>query len=316
MNLLNQSFAENLFKMSMKSMQCQLNKLYVLNDILNFLFSAVMIPPSRPSVTRLSDESVMVRWSVPSNEGLVIQFFKIQYRMLGDPAKKIARSQWMTANEDIPPNLRSYEVENLKPDHFYRFRIAAVYSNNDNKLGNTSGKFHLQRGAQLDPARSHLIAPKLQRIEPVSETAIVLHWQFPAVHAVNAVDGFIVHYRPATTAGEYSKVTVDGMAARHFKIDHLEPGTAYEFKLQSFTSSAASEFSVILTGKTLKPSTPAPITPSVIAASESAQSSSSLLPLIAGAAGGGALLLVLLILGCVLLKRRKKARDGKNNYIY
>lgn len=79
-----------------------------------------MIPPSRPIVTRLKDESVMVRWSVPSNEGLPIQFFKVQYRMLGDEAKKIARSQWKTANEDIPPHVRSYQVDNLKPDNIYK----------------------------------------------------------------------------------------------------------------------------------------------------------------------------------------------------
>lgn len=41
-----------------------------------------MIPPSQPHVTRLSDESVMVRWSVEANNGLPIKFFKIQYRDL------------------------------------------------------------------------------------------------------------------------------------------------------------------------------------------------------------------------------------------
>lgn len=79
-----------------------------------------MIPPSKPIVTRLTDESVMVRWSVLSNEGLPIQFFKVQYRMVSDPAKKGPRSQWKTANEDIPPHVRSYEVDSLKPDHIYR----------------------------------------------------------------------------------------------------------------------------------------------------------------------------------------------------
>jgi brother of ihog len=134
--------------------------------------------------------------------------------------------------------------------YFNRFRIAAVYSNNDNKLGNTSGKFHLQRGAQLGPAKSSLVAPTLTRIEPAAETAIIIHWEFPQ-RPPNPVDGFYAYYRASTSAGEYAKATIDGMAARHFKIDHLEAGTAYEFKLQSFTSSAASDFSAILTGKTL-----------------------------------------------------------------
>ncbi|XP_059619791.1 interference hedgehog isoform X2 [Phlebotomus argentipes] len=271
----------------------------------------VMIPPSRPSVTRLSDESVMVRWTVPSEEGLPIQFFKVQYRMLGDPARKITRTQWMTCSEDIPPHVRSYEVQGLKPDQLYRFRIAAVYSNNDNKLGNTSGKFHLQKASQLSVAKSHLAAPNLQKVDGVTETAIMLYWAFPA-NPPTPIDGFYIHFRPASTAGEYSKATVDGMSIRHFLMDYLEPGTAYEFKLQSFTSSAASEFSSILTGKTLKPMPAPTVTPSVVAASESSPNTSSNLPLIASAAGAGFLLLLVIIALCVCLKKRKKSQtdDG------
>lgn len=209
-----------------------------------------MIPPSRPNVTRLSDESVMVRWSVTSDEGLPIQFFKVQYRMIGNANNSITRGQWMTSSEDIPPHVRSYEVKELKPDHFYRFRIAAVYSNNDNKLGNISGKFHLQRASQLSPAKSHLVVPILQRVEGVSETEIRFVWSLPN-HIGTAIEGFYSYFRPASTAGEYSKATIDGMDTREFTLTHLEPGTSYEFKLQSFTASAASDFSAILTGKTL-----------------------------------------------------------------
>lgn len=293
-----------------------------------------MIPPSRPSVTRLSDEKVMVRWSVPSREGLAIQFFKVQYRMLGDAAKKVQRSQWMTSNEDIPSQVRMYEVDNLKPDHFYRFRIAAVYSNNDNKLSNVSAKFLLQRGSQLGPSKSHLFAPNLTRVEPISETAVVLHWLFPAKPS-SPVDGFYAYYRLASTAGEYSKETVDGMHTRHFKIDHLEPGTAYEFKLQSFTSSAASDFVAIITGKTLskslhfgvenwdevnlsifkisEPSTPPSLLPDEAVTPAVADKPRSYFALIAGAAGGGSLILLAIILGCVCMKRRRHLQnDGKS----
>lgn len=210
-----------------------------------------MIPPSKPNVTRLSDESVMVRWSASSDDdGLPIQFFKVQYRMLGNASGSTTRGQWMTSSEDIPPHVRSYEVKDLKPDHYYRFRIAAVYSNNDNKLGLASGKFHLQKASQLNPAKSHLAVPTLQKVEGISETAINLFWSFPN-HPATSVDGFYAYFRPASTAGEYSKATIDGMFERQFRLEHLEPGTAYEFKLQSFTASAASDFSAILTGKTI-----------------------------------------------------------------
>lgn len=217
-----------------------------------------MIPPSSPSVTRLADDKVMVRWSVPTTKAahLQIQFFKVQFRILGDITKTVPRSIWMTSNEDISAQVNMYEVENLKPDHYYRFRIAAVYSNNDNKLSEVSAKFLLQRRSQLDPHKSNLIAPNLTSVEAISQTAVMLHWYMPTGGSGRqpsspTVDGFYAYYRPASTAGEYSKATVDGMHARRFKIDKLEPGTAYEFKLQSFTAAAASGFLAILTGKTL-----------------------------------------------------------------
>jgi len=96
-----------------------------------------MIPPSRPNITRLSDSSVMVRWGVPLNDGLPIQFFKVQYREMtrtgngrrrggGSGARSRGPSpgkgsRWMTNNEDIPPHIRSYEVNGLETDHTYRY---------------------------------------------------------------------------------------------------------------------------------------------------------------------------------------------------
>lgn len=226
---------------------------FFLTTIITYFFNLPytdMIPPTKPNVTRLADDKVMVRWSVSPKLSLPILFFKLQYRMLGDINNTTSRAiRWQTANEDIQPDVNMYEVDGLKPDHFYRFRIAAVYSNNDHRLSNVSARFLLQRGTNL----SHLVAPNLTRVEPISETAVVLHWLFPASPA-NPVDGFYAYYRPASTAGEYFKATVDGMSKREYRIENLEPGTAYEFKLQSFTKVAASDFIAIVNGRTMSKS--------------------------------------------------------------
>lgn len=228
----------------------KINELMTNPPLSFFLLSAIMVPPTRPNVTRLSDDKVMVRWSVPPHDSLPILFFKVQYRLLGETPKPTKRSQWMTSNDDIPPNVYMYEVEGLKPSNFYRFRIAAVYSNNDNQLSNVSKNFWLFTHGDLDSKNSHLPAPNLTSVEPISETSVVLHWTLPEHNQID-VDGFYAYFRPASTAGEYSKATIDGMDKRSFQIDNLEPGTAYEFKLQSYTSSAASDFMAIITGKTL-----------------------------------------------------------------
>ncbi|SPP89193.1 interference hedgehog isoform X2 [Drosophila guanche] len=312
-----------------------------------------MVPPSRPNVTRLADDAVMLRWNVPRNDGLAINFFKVQYRMLGDSFRKIPRENWQTTNENIPygywkpmrgrdrhdrererdrdqqqheaavgPKNFTSSVTGLRPDRYYRFRIVAVYSNNDNKEGNTSLKFFLERGV----AKSNLPVPDLGDVEPYSESAVLLHWTLAAAAASatataagspadGSIDGYYAYYRPTDSAGEYLKATVDGGHTRRFKIDMLRPGTAYEFKLQTFNAHAASEFSAIRQARTKKLNEPtaSPTTPLMVPANQGKPSQSSLYPVIAGAAGGGLLLLIATVVACLCLRRRKSSQPEDEN---
>ncbi|KAJ8938581.1 hypothetical protein NQ318_013635 [Aromia moschata] len=210
-----------------------------------------MVPPSKPTISRLSDESVTVRWSVPDNDGLPIKFFKVQYREVGpansnDPHRGKA-SRWKTTNADIAPNIQAFDITNLKPDHIYRFRIAAVYSNDDNKLSENSDKFHLRR---LDfDNKIPLPIPRLVETETVNETAIKVYWEYAKTDHVS-VDGFYISYMSASTAGDYIKATVDGEHVREYVITHLQPDTIYDIKLQSFNSKFASDFSPIMNAST------------------------------------------------------------------
>lgn len=60
------------------------------------------------------------------------------------------------------------------------------------------------------------------------------------------IDGFLISYQSASTAGEYMKATVDGESVNSYIITHLQPDTVYDIKIQSFTTKSASEFSPIL----------------------------------------------------------------------
>lgn len=77
---------------------------------------------------------------------------------------------------------------------------------------------------------------------------LIFMWQYNASEPM--VEGFYVYYRSTSSAGDYIKSTVEGEDVRSHVISHLQPDTAYDFKLQSFTVEAASEFSEILTQKT------------------------------------------------------------------
>ncbi|KAI5697222.1 interference hedgehog-like [Diaphorina citri] len=209
--------------------------------------NVVMIPPTRPNITRLSDKSVMVRWSVPPNNGLPIQFFKVQYKEIGNKHSR-KTNRWMTSNEDIPSHIRSYEIQGLETNQTYRFRIAAVYSNNDNKLSPNSAKFHLHKGSNTNKNRPK--PPSLTETQAISPSVIELHWEY-LNSVLSPVDGFYIYYRASSNAGEYVKSTVEGQDVRSFNITHLQPNTPYEIKLQSFTVGSASDFSSILISRTL-----------------------------------------------------------------
>lgn len=208
---------------------------------------------SKPNITRLNDESVMVKWSVvpSSTDGsLPIQFFKVQYMMVPSEQKhkgQKSNEDWITLNEDIPPHLRSYEIHHLKLDHHYKFRISAVYSNNDNKQSPIR-RFHLKRVKQNSKAA--LPVPNDIQISPVSETEVTVRWSIPEPYQ-HHFGGFYISYRPTTSADEYSIVSAEGPHKRHILIKHLEPGMNYEFKIQSFSSLTASEFSAIVMGRTM-----------------------------------------------------------------
>ncbi|XP_073980733.1 interference hedgehog-like isoform X3 [Rhodnius prolixus] len=267
----------------------------------------LMVPPTRPNITRLSDKSVMVRWCVPPNPGLPIQFFKVQYQDLDASGKS---SRWMTSNEDIQPHIRSYEVDGLSTDHHYRFRIAAVYSNNDNKLGRNSAKFHLQRG--LPSNKNPLYPPALTHTEAVTPTSIRIHWEYLNSVLV-PVDGFYVYYRATTSAGDYIKATVEGQNARTYVITHLQPDTAYDIKVQSFTVGAASEFSSVVVQKTQRePNATIAPNPEVIGVSSlgaTDKSSHGQLYLVLGAVFTG-LTLLLSLAGAICICYRRSVAHG------
>ncbi|CAG2106312.1 unnamed protein product [Medioppia subpectinata] len=200
-----------------------------------------MVPPTKPEVTRLSEDSVMVRWDVPHNDGLPIRFFKVQYREM--TAKG---SDWNTVDDDIAPHILSYAVNGLTTGAKYRFRIAAVYSNNDNKLGPNSIKFTLFKDP---PMKKPLNGPVIIHAEPVSPSAITMKWDYYDIDSV-AIEGFFIYYRASISAGDYLKVTAIGANTRSHIITHLLPDTTYDIKMQCFNVAGTSDFSNIFMVKT------------------------------------------------------------------
>ncbi|ELT91389.1 hypothetical protein CAPTEDRAFT_220775 [Capitella teleta] len=206
---------------------------------------AKLVPPSRPRVTKLSDSSVMVEWTVADNDGLAITFFKVQYKEITDDKR---RGRWHTIDEDIPENRLRHEVAGLRPGGTYRFRVLAVYSNNDNKQGPNSAKFTLEMVAlpqQESPAR----APRIVQAVALSATAIQLHWMFKPDMA--PVEGFVILYRPYDSREDFQEVSLLGQHLREHQISGLLADTDYLFKMQCFNSAGRGTESENIVRKTL-----------------------------------------------------------------
>ncbi|XP_075586959.1 brother of CDO [Dermatophagoides farinae] len=199
-----------------------------------------LIPPSRPEISKLNDDSVMVRWHVPKSTGLPIQFFKVQYKELG-------HGDWNTVDIDIPAHIFSYPVCCLNPNSTYRFRIAAVYSNDDNKNGKSSNKFVFQKDPQM---KRPTMPPTILNATSISPEEIVVQWEHLNIDQ-QPVDGFFINYRATDSAGQYLMVTSVGATSRSQNIPHLKPNTAYEIKMQCFNDAGTSDFSNIYTVKTI-----------------------------------------------------------------
>lgn len=198
-----------------------------------------LIPPNNPVVSKLSDDSVMVRWSVSRHGGVPINFFKVQYREAG-------KNEVNTVDDEISSHIFSYSVGGLKSNAKYRFRIAAVYQNDDNAKSNWT-KFTFPRNAAI---KKPTLPPTIVAATASSSTEVLLQWSLLNMDQV-PIDGFFIDYRSSHSAGEYVTATSIGAHTRHHTLAYLSPDKTYEIKMRCFNPSGTSDFSNIYTIKTL-----------------------------------------------------------------
>ncbi|XP_061183938.1 cell adhesion molecule-related/down-regulated by oncogenes-like isoform X2 [Saccostrea echinata] len=198
-----------------------------------------LVPPSAPDVVQLSDTSVKLNWTVPENDGLSITFFRIQYRAI-----KPKKTQWKTEDTDVRGDQRMYELIHLKQEGTYKFRVAAVYSNNDNKHGPTSKKFTLKTAPYSEPQAPEG-APVIVEVKAV---------EFQKIHGLNVkwnyvpkkkspIEGFTLHYKEYGAKSNFTSLPLLEPTIRSYMIQDLKPATEYTIKIQSFNTAGYSDLS-------------------------------------------------------------------------
>lgn len=217
-----------------------------------------MVPPSKPSVSQSSADSALITWEVPTTdasltgETMPIQFFKIQFREL----RKGTRSEWRTLDEELNARSRAFEIMGLKTGVRYRFRVVAVFANNDNLSGPLSDRFRLSRRFATDDKSDQppSTAPILTSILPLSPTSLRIGWRMPSVTS-DSIEGYFIYIRPVNQTHEeepFKKVTIIGHASHTYAFEDLEQNTGYEIMVQAFNFHGSSPQSKVMRQKTLR----------------------------------------------------------------
>ncbi|XP_076458027.1 brother of CDO-like [Babylonia areolata] len=279
-----------------------------------------LVPPSAPTVSQLTESSVLVLWKIPENDGLPISLFRVQYREV-----RPSSGQWQTVEDDISPKARRYKVTRLKAGGTYKFRIAAVYSNNDNRNSPNSRRFHLN----ISPngvSRPPTLAPRVVEAKPFiyqNIYAIGIKWQYIPVDG-SSITGFYIFYKPYGSEEDFHVETLLGAGIRNHLLTDLKPDTEYSVKMQCFNSAGASDFSNMVVKRTLPLAGQAPAEPPtpVLPPSEeqeteappsSRRASEGLeQPVILGIVLGGLLLLLAIFLAMCWWKQRQQKRRNQS----
>ncbi|XP_003745713.1 cell adhesion molecule-related/down-regulated by oncogenes-like [Galendromus occidentalis] len=195
--------------------------------------------PSKPDIQQISSSAVLITWLVDPAE-LSVSFFKVQYMVRG--------GGWETLDVEVNPWQTAYQVDGLQQPLQYRFRLIAVYENDDHRISKASRWVALVE--MPEPKRNE--TPQLTPIVSVSSdspTSLTVQWKLET-QSGDIVDGFILKFRRIDSAGEWTIHRQPRNASRSFTIEHLKAGQHYEVKMAAFNQFGVGNFSTARVART------------------------------------------------------------------
>ncbi|XP_064254122.1 cell adhesion molecule-related/down-regulated by oncogenes [Passer domesticus] len=213
--------------------------------------SGVPEAPDRPTISTASESSVYVTWIPRANGGSPITAFKVEYKRLG------RNSDWLVAAGNISPSKLSVEVRNLEPGEMYRFRVIAVNNYGESPRSAASRPYQVAGFSGRFSSRP-IAGPHIAYTEAVSDTQIMLKWTYITSSNNNTpIQGFYIYYRPTDSDNDsdYKRDVVDGTKQWHL-INHLQPETSYDIKMQCYNEGGESEYSNVMICETKVKRTP------------------------------------------------------------
>ncbi|XP_051494503.1 cell adhesion molecule-related/down-regulated by oncogenes isoform X2 [Apus apus] len=213
--------------------------------------SGVPEAPDRPTISTASESSVYVTWIPRANGGSPITAFKVEYKRLG------RNSDWLIAADNISPSKLSVEVRNLEPGEMYRFRVIAVNNYGESPRSAASRPYQVTGFTGRFSSRP-IAGPHIAYTEAISDTQIMLKWTYITSSNNNTpIQGFYIYYRPTDSDNDsdYKRDIVEGTKQWHL-INHLQPETSYDIKMQCYNEGGESEYSNVMICETKVKRTP------------------------------------------------------------
>ncbi|XP_030899288.2 cell adhesion molecule-related/down-regulated by oncogenes [Melopsittacus undulatus] len=213
--------------------------------------SGVPEAPDRPTISTASESSVYVTWIPRANGGSPITAFKVEYKRLG------RSSDWLVAADNISPSKLSVEVRNLEPGEMYRFRVIAVNNYGESPRSAASRPYQVA-GFTSRFSNRPITGPHIAYTEAISDTQIMLKWTYITSSNNNTpIQGFYIYYRPTDSDNDsdYKRDVVEGTKQWHL-INHLQPETSYDIKMQCYNEGGESEYSNVMICETKVKRTP------------------------------------------------------------
>ncbi|KAL5018087.1 hypothetical protein ScPMuIL_003809 [Solemya velum] len=156
--------------------------------------------PDQPSAPQILTDAIHARnvtimWQPGQSDGFSpLRNYTIQYKRVD--------GEWVTFDQDIPPNLSSTAVTGLRPNTRYIFQVAAT---NDKGTSPYSPSSPLVKTKADKPDG----APQNVQVVPLTRTSVKVTWEQPNPLTWNGnIEGYRVQFRQ-TELASYQEVTVE-----------------------------------------------------------------------------------------------------------